>query len=177
MLPAHGQDSEFSGAPFQPIAAGWSHAIRPCVLAAAIAMLLMFLELNPFVTALVAGFLAVFFTQRGSPGVAIRPAAGTRLGAFSGLLLFGMSTIFETLAVVVLHKGSEIRSGMIDKIQQAAARYPGSQVQPLLEFVRTPDGFAVFMVASMIFGLAAFLVLSGIGGAVTASVIAKQRRP
>src|SRR5712671_307110 len=63
----------------------WSHAMRPCALAAAVAVVLMFLGLNPFVAALGAGFLAAIFSQRRSPGTAIRPAVAAKLGAFSGL--------------------------------------------------------------------------------------------
>ena len=137
----------------------------------------MFLGLNPFVAALGTGFLAATFSQRRNPGSAIRPAFAARLGAFSGLLLFGMSTILETLVVVVLHKGPEIRSEMMDKVQQAAARYPGPQVEPFLEFVKSPGGFAFMMVASLVFGFVAFLILGGLGGAVSAAIGKKRDRP
>lgn len=157
--------------------ARWSHAMRPCALAAAIAVGLMFLGLNPFIAALVAGFLAVSFSQRRSPESAIRPAVGARLGALSGLLLFGMSTIFETLAVVALHKGAEIRSAMLEKIQQAAARYPGPQVEPFLEFAKSPNGFAFMMIASLAFGLVAVMILGAAGGAVSAAFTRKRNRP
>ena len=154
----------------------WSHAMRPCALAAAVAVVLMFLGLNPFVAALGAGFLAAIFSQRRSPGTAIRPAVAAKLGAFSGLLLFCMSTVLEMLAVVVLHKGPELRTEMMDKLQQAAARYPGPQVEPFLEFVKSPEGFAFMMVASLVLGLMAFLILGGLGGAVSAAFAGKRDR-
>jgi zinc-ribbon domain len=167
----------FPDVPLSSTSANWIRAIRPCALAAAVAVVLMFLGLNPFIAALGAGFLATNFSQRRSPVSSIRPAVAARLGALSGLLLFAMSTIFETLAVVVLHKGGEIRSEMLDKIQQAAVRYPSPEVAPFLDFVKSPDGFTFILIASLAFGLAAFVVLGAVGGAVSAAIAGRRNRP
>jgi hypothetical protein len=163
-----------SGIPLPLLPASWSQQIRPCALAAGIAVVPMFFGVNPFVAALGAGFLAVILSRRGS---VIRPALGAKFGALSGVLLFSMSTVLELLAVAVLHKGSEIRSAMMEKIQQAAARYPGPEVQPFLDFVKTSDGFAIMLVASLVFGLVAFVVLGGCGGALGAAFLGKRDRP
>jgi hypothetical protein len=154
----------------------WSHEARPCALAAAVAVLLVFLGLNPFVAALGAGSLAVVFSRRGSSGAAIRAGAGARLGALSGLLLFGASTVFEALAVAVLHRGGEIRNEMMDKVQQAATRYPSSKVQPFLDFVKSPGGLTFLIVASLIFGLVAFIALGSLGGYLGATFLRRRNR-
>ncbi|MGA9545166.1 MAG: zinc ribbon domain-containing protein [Candidatus Sulfotelmatobacter sp.] len=154
-----------------------THALRPCAFAAVVALGLTALGLNPFVAALGAGFLAVAFYRRRGPGISIGSGSGARLGAVSGILFFAMSTVLELLAVALLHKGAEIRSQMLDKIQQAAARYPGPEVQPFLDFVKTPDGFAIMMVASVIFGLLAFVVLGTCGGALGAALLGRRDRP
>ncbi len=107
----------------------------------------------------------------------IRSGTGAKLGALSGLLFFGVSTILETLALAVLHKGPEVRSAMLDKVQQAAARYPSSEVQPFLDFVKSPDGFVIMMVASVIFGLVAFIVLGSCGGALGAALLGRRDPP
>jgi hypothetical protein len=151
-----------------------AHALQPCALAAAIAIGLTVLGLNPFVAALGSGFLAVAFSRRRGAGTLIRSGAGARLGALSGFLFFGMSIILEALAVAVLHKGAEIRAEMLDKVQQAASRYPGPEVQPFLDFVKSPDGFAIMMAASVIFGLAAFIVLGSCGGALGAALLGRR---
>jgi hypothetical protein len=153
-----------------------SRDVKPCALAAALAVMLTFLGLNPFVAALGTGLLAVIFVRRRDPVMAIRPATGARLGAISGLLAFGISAILETLAIAVLHKGAEVRSQMIEKIQQTAERYPGPQVEPFLDFVKSPSGFAFLMVGSVLFGLVAFIVLGSIGGALGAVFVRRQRR-
>jgi zinc-ribbon domain len=153
-----------------------AHTLRPCALAAIVAVGLTALGLNPFVASLGAGFLAVAFYRRGGPGISIRSGSGAKLGAVSGVLFFAMSTILELLAVALLHKGAEIRGQMLDKIQQAAARYPGPEVQPFLDFVKSPDGFAIMMVASVIFGLLAFVVLGTCGGALGAALLGRRDR-
>jgi MFS family permease len=155
---------------------GWSHDLKPCALAAAIAITLSLVGLNPFVAALAAGWLAVTFSRRRTLGSALRPGTGARLGAITGLLIFGMSTIFETLAVVLLHKGAELRSEMLDKVQQVAQRYPGPEVQPFVDFIKTPEGFALIMVGSVIFGLIAFIALGGVGGALGAWFLGRNQR-
>ena len=165
------------GIPVHSLPGTWSHDVKACALAAAIAVLLTFLGLNPFVAAVGGGLLAVVFSRNRASGIVIRPATGARLGAITGLFLFGMSTVLETFAVAVLHKGAEVRSEMMDKIQQTAARYPGPQVAPFLEFVKSPSGFAFMMVASVIFGLLAFVVLGSLGGALGAAFLARRNRP
>ncbi|MGA7216873.1 MAG: zinc ribbon domain-containing protein [Candidatus Sulfotelmatobacter sp.] len=168
-----GTQPHLSGLPQSSVSVTSSN-LRPCALAAGVAAVLMFLGLNPFVAALGTGFIAVAFSLRRGPVAAVRPATGAKLGAFSGLLLFGISTVLETLAVVILHKSAEIKGEMMEKIQQAASRYPGPQVEPFLQFVRSPNGFAFMMVASLIFGLIAFCLLGALGGAI--SVVLSGRR-
>ena|ERR1700678_372894 len=165
------------GIPASSLSLSWTHSLKPCALAAAIAVVLQILGLNPFVGALVAGFLAAAFSRRRVSGTAIRAGAGARVGVLSGLLLFGMSTIPEMFAVAVLHKGAEMRSQMMEKLQQMATRYPGPEIQPFLDFVKSPDGFAIMMVASVIFALVAFIVLGGLGGALGAAFLGRNDRP
>jgi len=169
--------SNFPGVPPSPLPVSWTHGLQPCALAAGVAIGLTLLGLNPFVGALGAGFLAVAFSRRRGAGTQIRGGTGARLGALSGLLFFGMSTALESLAVAVLHQGAEVRKAMLDKVQQAAARYPGPEVQPFLDFVKSPDGFAIMMVASVIFGLVAFIVLGTCGGALGATFLGRRDRP
>jgi len=175
--PDSGSGAVFPGIPTGALPVGSARTLQPSALGAAVAAVLIFLGLNPFVAALGAGFLAVAISRSRNPGTAIRAAAGAKIGALSGLLSFGISTLLEMLAVLVLHKGAEVRSEMIDKFQQAATRYPGPEVQPFLDFVKASDGFAIMLVASLIFGLAAFLVLGGLGGALGASVLGRRNRP
>jgi zinc-ribbon domain len=173
----HKVDPVSLGIPASPLSVSWTRALKPCALAAAVALVLTFLGLNAFVAALGTGFLAVAFSRGRGPGTVIRTGGGARLGALSGLLFFGMSTIPELFAVAVLHKGAEVRGEMIDKLQHMATRYPGPEVQPFLDFVKSPGGFAFMMVASVIFGLVAFIVLGGLGGTFGAAFLGRHDPP
>ena len=153
-----------------------TQTMRSCVLAAALAFGVTLLGFYPFIAAFGAGFLAVVFFRRRNPGIAIRNAAGAKLGAVTGLIFFGASTLLQMLALAVLHKGPEIRSEMIDTFQKAAARYPGPELQPMLDFVKSPDGFAFMMVASLVVGGVAFVVLGGVGGALGATILRRSNR-
>jgi hypothetical protein len=167
--------SDAQSVPAALLAGGRFDRLRPCALAAMIAAVPMFFGVSPFLAALGAGFLTIAFLRSGHAG-AIGAATGAKLGALSGLLLFALSTILEMLAVALLHKGAEIRSQMMEKIQQAAAHYPGPEVQPFLDFVRTPAGFTAMLVGSLIFGLIAFVVLGSCGGALGASLLGRRDR-
>lgn len=175
--PSRGVRPGSLGIPANSLSGSWTQALKPCALAAAIAVALQFVGLNPFLGAVAAGFLAAAFSRRRISGTAIGAGAGARLGVLSGLLLFAMSTIPEMFALAMLHKGAEIRSQMMEKLQQMATRYPGPESQPFLDFVKSPDGFAIMMVASVIFALVAFVVLGGLGGALGAAFLGRNDRP
>ena len=166
----------YSTMPAHSLPASLPLAVRPTALAAGVAVFLMFLGLNPFVAALGAGFLAVALSRRLGAETAMLAAAGFKLGALSGLFLFAVSTILETLVVVFLHKGAEVRSQIMEKVQQAAARYPGPEVQPFLDFAKSPGGFTFLLAASLIFGLVTFVALGGLGGAIGAALLGRRDR-
>jgi hypothetical protein len=150
--------------------------LQACGLAAAVSFGLTLLGLNFFVAALGTGFLAVTFSRRRSPGISIRPRAGARLGALSGLWFFGLLAVLNTLAVAVLHKGAELRSEQMENLQRWAARYPSPVAQPVVDFAKTPDGFAIMMVASLVLGFIIVLLLSSCGGALAATLWRRRDR-
>jgi len=153
----------------------WSQAVQPCALAALIASVAMLLKLMaPLLAVLGAGFLAVAFYRRRSPGITIRAAAGAPLGALCGLFCFGMSAILGALQVAVLHKGGEIRQFMLDAIQQTAVRLPDPEYQPGLDFMRSPTGLVFMMVCLLIVVLLAFLVLASLGGALGGAILGRR---
>jgi hypothetical protein len=154
----------------------WSHAVRPCALAALVGSLLMTLGLYPLVAMLVVGFLAVVFYRQGRPGVSLTSGAGAKLGALSGLLWFAMSSILEAGVVLVLHKGAEIRQGLIAVIDQAAARTSDPQALAVFGRFKTPDGIEFLMVAGLIVGFLASVALGALGGALGGSVLGRRNQ-
>jgi hypothetical protein len=155
----------------------WSEAVRPCALAALIAALAMVLKLMvPLIAALGAGFLAVAFYRRRNPEVAIHAGAGARLGALCGLFCFAMSAVLGAVRVLILHEGNEIRKMLLEAIQQAAINHPDPQLQPSLDFLRSPGGLVVMLACLLVFGLVMLLILGALGGALGGAVLSRRSR-
>ena len=155
----------------------WSQALKPCTLAAVVTTLLMLVGLNPFVGMLMVGFLAVVFYRLGSPEAAIRPGAGARLGALSGLICFALASIVEAVAVLALHKGAEIRQALLTTINQAAARTSDPQALAMFERFKSPEGLEALMIFGILFGLIAGVMLAASTGALGGAVLRPRRKP
>jgi hypothetical protein len=155
----------------------WSQAVRPCALAAFVASLLMSLGLNPFVAMLTVGFLSIVFYRQARPGVSLTAVAGARLGAFSGLLWFAMSSILVAIIVLILHKGPEVRQTLLTFIDQAAARTKDPEALSMLERFKTPDGLEFVMIVSLIATFVASIVLGALGGALGGSLLGRRNKP
>jgi hypothetical protein len=155
----------------------WPHALPACAIAALAAALLMCLGLMvPFLAMLGAGFLAVVLYRRGTLGYLVKASTGAQLGAVSGLFSFGMAAIIEAVAVALFRSGAQVREKMLEAIQQAASRTSDPQAQAVFDYFRSPAGMAVMMVFVLIFALASFIVLGGIGGAIGGAILGRRGR-
>jgi hypothetical protein len=154
----------------------WSHALKPCALAALVASLLMSLGLNPFVAMLSVGFLAAVFYRQMRPGTLLKASSGAGLGALGGLLWFAMSSILEALVVIFGHKGQEIRNQLLERIQQASAQTSDPQVQAMFDRFKTPGGLEFLMILGIIFAFLASIALGGLGGALGGGIFGRRDR-
>ena len=154
----------------------WSQALRPCALAALVASLLMSLGLNPFVAMFSVGFLAVVFYRQSQRGIMIKTSSGAALGALGGLLWFAMSSIFEALVVIFLHKGPELRNELLAKIQQAASQTSDPQVVAVFERFKSPGGLEFLMLMGLVFAFLASIALGSLGGALGGAILGRRDR-
>ena len=154
----------------------WSQALRPCALAALVASLLMSLGLNPFVAMFSVGFLAVVFYRQSQRGIMIKTSSGAALGALGGLLWFAMSSIFEALLVIFLHKGPELRNELLAKIQQAASQTSDPQVVAVFERFKSQGGLEFLMLMGLVFAFLASIVLGSLGGAIGGAILGRRDR-
>jgi MFS family permease len=148
-------------------------AVRSALNAGAIAAVLCLLPLGFIVAMPMAGYFGVRLYRRRSLRHEPSPGAGFRLGALCGA--FG-SAIFVMLAVVLTlatHAENEFRDKMIEIVRHAQAGYPESQAQPFDYFV-SPHGLMVMVVASGIFFCVTFVLVSGLGGAISASLLRRK---
>jgi len=76
----------------------------------------------------------------------------------------------------VLGGGPQLRQALTQAIEQSASRATDPQAQRVMEFFRTPQGFATVMIAAMAFAFVAFLLLSTLGGALGAALLRRKPR-
>ncbi|HET6178724.1 MAG TPA: hypothetical protein VFE61_17485 [Candidatus Sulfotelmatobacter sp.] len=155
----------------------WSQALKPCALAALVASLLMALGLNPLVTLLSVGFLAVVFYRQSRPGAVVKAASGARLGALSGILCFAMTTILVALAATVPDFRTKMRDQILENAQKWAASRPADpQIQAALEQLKTPEGLVMALIVGSIFLFVFSIAVASLGGALGGSILGRRDR-
>lgn len=131
-----------------------------------------------FVIALpVAGFLSVVLYRRFSLKSQPSPRTGFRLGAMGGLFAFGLMMIVIAAGTLAFHSEADTHAQVIQIIQQAQARNPDPQARQVFEYFKTPQGMAFIMVFGFVFVGVLFVLLSGVGGAISASLLRRKAPP
>ena len=149
-------------------------ALRSALNSGVIAAVLSLLPTGVVLGPIVAGFFCVTLYRRRSPGQEVSAGAGLRLGMLCGALGF---VLFGVLTAATAYLDQEkFRSLMIELVRRAQARNPDPQTQQALEYFATPHGFAVMLVLLALFACIMFILLSGLGGAISAS-IGRRKRP
>ncbi len=155
---------------------GWSQALKPSALAAFVVLVLMLLGLSPLVAMPIVGFLAVIFSRQGRPDFAIRTGAAMRLGAFSGLFCFGLTTLLTSLAATVPEFRAKLHDGILMNAEKwAAARPNDQQIQQAIEQLKTPEGFMAALIVGGIMLFVLSIILGALGGFVGATVSRRRR--
>lgn len=131
-----------------------------------------------FVIALpVAGFLSVLLYRRFSLKSEPSPRAGFRLGAIGGLFVFGLLMIVIAAGTLAFHSEVDAHAQVVQVIKQAQARNPDPQARQAFEYFMTPQGMTFMMVIGFVFMGVLFVVLSGVGGAISASLLRRKAPP
>jgi MFS family permease len=148
-------------------------AVRSALNAGAVAAVLSLLPWGFIVALPLAGYLGVRLYRRRSSGLELSTGAGFKLGLLCGVFGF---VIFTTLAAVLTlgsHGQDKFRTAIIDSVQRAQARYPDHQAQ-WLDYFTTPHGMIVFMILCLGLACGAFVLLSGLGGAISATRLQRK---
>jgi len=85
-----------------------------------------------------------------------------------------MSSILEALIVIFLHKGPELRSALLAKLQQLSSQTSDPQVLAMFERFKTPGGLEFLMLTSLVFAFLASIVLAGLGGALGGAILGRR---
>jgi hypothetical protein len=123
---------------------------------------------------LAAGFLSVYFYRRRNPLVQLTLKLGARLGALSGVLGFAITAIASATATAVLHSGGEIHALMLKAVQEYVSRSSDPQMQQVLDFYASRQGFILVLVLGSIMMFLLFLALSSMGGLIGAAVLRRK---
>jgi hypothetical protein len=121
------------------------------------------------------GILAALLYHRAA-GQTLSSAKAARLGAMSGAIAFAVSSILTVLAIVLFHAQDQFRDMLMKAIDQRAAAY-GPEIQPTLQWLHTPEGFATMLAFSMIFALVLSVLFSAIGCVIGAVLFRERNRP
>ena len=131
-----------------------------------------------FVLALpIAGFLSVVLYRRFGLKSEFSARTGFRLGAMSGLFVFGLLMVLIAIGTLARHTEADTHAQVIQIIQQAQARNPDPQARQAFEYFMTPQGMAIMMVTGFVFMGILFVLLSGVGGAISASLLRRKAPP
>ena len=131
-----------------------------------------------FVLALpLGGVVSVLLYRRLSSGIEPSPRTGFRLGALSGLFVFGLLMVLIAAGTLARHNEGELHEQVVKIVQQAQARNPDPQARQALEYFLTPQGMTFMMIVGFIFLCVLFVLLSGVGGAVSASLLRRKAPP
>ena len=124
---------------------------------------------------LAAGFLSVYFYHRRNPLIGLTVGLGARLGAVSGALGFGILGIVSAVATFVSHSFAEIRLIMLKAVQEYVSRNADPQMQQVLDFYNSRQGFILMLILGSIMMLILFLALSSMGGIIGAAVLRRRK--
>jgi len=168
--------------PSAPTAVDWHLGLAAAAvggLAAALASLVPVVSLGCCLWMLGGGALAVSLYRRRSRAD-VTSGMGARLGAAAGVLGFflfaALTAVRLFVEVVVLHMGARIRAELRQALEQSAARNPDPQVQAMVQWMMSPQGFATFVTVGMLLFFIAFVVFCTAGGALGASLFGKRDR-
>jgi hypothetical protein len=153
----------------------WSQALPATALAGLIAAVLMMTPLAGFgLGMLIGGSMSVVFYRRRIPMAHVTPGMGARLGMVTGILGGSIFAALLSIGTMLFHAWDTIRGKLIEVVEQTAARNPDPQAQQAMEFFKSPEGIVLLLTTALIGTLIAFVIFSGLGGALGAALLRRK---
>jgi hypothetical protein len=154
-----------------------SIALKSALKAGAIAAALCLFPMGFVLAMPLAGFLAVLFYGRQSWRAEPSRRSGFRLGTLAGFFGFVIFASLATIIIVASGDQDEFRRQSLEALQKAHARYSDPQQLRTLEYLMTPQGLTIGLAVSVVLIGVFFVLLSGVGGAVSASILRRKGPP
>lgn len=119
------------------------------------------------------GILAALLYHRANAGT-LRGGKAARLGAMAGAIAFAASALLTVLLVVMLHAQQQFHDVMMKAVEQGAKNPSDPEVQGVLQWLQTPQGFAFCILAGLVFSM----MFSALGGVIGSTLFrSRERRP
>ena len=118
------------------------------------------------------GMLAPLLHHRAG-GTRLPTATAARLGAMAGGIAFALTLV---LKIVLLGERQQYRDLMMKALERSAAN-PDPAVQAALQWLHTPQGFAVALTFGMVGALILCMLVSAVGGLIGAKIFDDRPRP
>lgn len=153
-------------------------ALRAALNGGVIAAILSLVPAGFIVGMPLGGFLAVLFHRRRSWRAEPSVASALRLGALAGVFA---SVIFEFVrgaAIFAADHGAELKRQILARAQlmegQASDPQQRQFAEQMIEYLKTPQGMTLAIIMGAIFLAIIFVVLSGLGGMLSASLLRRK---
>ena len=121
------------------------------------------------------GILAALLYHRAAART-LATAKAARLGAMAGAIAFAASSVFTGLGIFIFHKQEQFRQLIMNIIDERAAA-AGPDAQTAIQWLHTPEGFAMMLAFSMVFALLLSMLFSAIGCVIGAVLFRERNRP
>lgn len=156
----------------------WRGALL-CGVGAAVLTAIPVVSLGCCLWMLGAGALSVSFYQKRAPDVVVTPGMGMKLGALAGVFAFVLNAMFSTISFLGLRASGGFRQAMEEQMQKQMASNPDPKVQEMMQrmfgWMNTPQGVATMIVLFLLIMAVVFVIFTGAGGALGASLFGRRR--
>lgn len=126
-----------------------------------------------------AGGISIAFYMRFEPHAEIRTSTGLKMGALAGFFGFLMYGILASLTMLSAQTRAQFRADMTKALQDASTKSAdpraADMIRPFIDQLNTPGGLITMFALMLVFLLIFFVLLSGIGGAIGASLFGHRR--
>ena len=123
------------------------------------------------------GTFCVRLYGRHSSAGDLTAGVGFRLGARAGVIASLVFLVLKALRILGVHAEDAVRNGAIETVQRTGQLYSDQQVREMVELLKTPEGLAFFLILGAFVVCALFVVLCGLGGAVSAVLLRRKLPP
>jgi MFS family permease len=149
-------------------------AARAALNGGVIAALLSLLPFGFLIGMPLGGFLAVLFYRRRSWRAEPSSHGGFQLGALAGLIGFILLVVFIVSMVLVSKGEDQVRQQALEVLRWANARSRDPEQQKVYEYFSSPQGLTIFLELSVIMSGVIAVLLSGIGGVLSAFLLSRK---